>query len=90
MSYSLAFVERYTNVTLCREVIRRDCNVSFHAVVVMALQFNITLIFLFFDKRYLTEKVVPGNRVTVMGIYSIKKVAQKADKVYTNQRCINQ
>lgn len=30
--------------------------------------------------RYLTEKVVPGNRVTVMGIYSIKKVAQKADK----------
>ncbi|KAL9954786.1 hypothetical protein ACROYT_G042363 [Oculina patagonica] len=30
--------------------------------------------------RYLTEKVVPGNRVTVMGIYSIKKVAQKSDK----------
>lgn len=30
--------------------------------------------------RYLTEKVVPGNRVTVMGIYSIKKVAQKNDK----------
>lgn len=30
--------------------------------------------------RYLTEKVVPGNRVTVMGIYSIKKVAQKVDK----------
>ncbi|PFX29385.1 DNA replication licensing factor MCM5, partial [Stylophora pistillata] len=30
--------------------------------------------------RYLTDKVVPGNRVTVMGIYSIKKVAQKADK----------
>ena len=23
--------------------------------------------------RYLTEKVVPGNRVTVVGIYSIKK-----------------
>ena len=23
--------------------------------------------------RYLCEKVVPGNRVTVMGIYSIKK-----------------
>ena len=23
--------------------------------------------------RYLTEKVVPGNRVTVIGIYSIKK-----------------
>ncbi|KAJ7357502.1 minichromosome maintenance protein 5 [Desmophyllum pertusum] len=30
--------------------------------------------------RYLTEKVVPGNRVTVMGIYSIKKVSQKGDK----------
>lgn len=29
----------------------------------------------------MTEKVVPGNRVTVMGIYSIKKVAQKNDKV---------
>lgn len=70
------------NVTLCREVIRRDWNVSFHAFVVVALWFNITLIFPSFDKRYLTEKVVPGNRVTVMGIYSIKKVAQKADKVY--------
>ena len=23
--------------------------------------------------RYLTEKVVPGNRVTVMGVYSIRK-----------------
>ncbi|KAK2561109.1 DNA replication licensing factor mcm5-A [Acropora cervicornis] len=33
-----------------------------------------------YSDRYLTEKVVPGNRVTVMGIYSIKKVAQKADK----------
>ena len=43
--------------------------------------------FFFFSisSRYLTEKVVPGNRVTVMGIYSIKKVAQKADKV----RCSN-
>ncbi|XP_032221696.2 DNA replication licensing factor mcm5-A [Nematostella vectensis] len=30
--------------------------------------------------RYLTERVVPGNRVTVIGIYSIKKVAQKANK----------
>ncbi|RDD44892.1 DNA replication licensing factor mcm5 [Trichoplax sp. H2] len=26
--------------------------------------------------RYLTEKVVPGNRVTIMGIYSIKKQAK--------------
>ncbi|XP_074629909.1 DNA replication licensing factor mcm5-like [Acropora palmata] len=33
-----------------------------------------------YSDRYLTEKVVPGNRITVMGIYSIKKVAQKADK----------
>ncbi|XP_028398778.1 DNA replication licensing factor mcm5-like [Dendronephthya gigantea] len=32
--------------------------------------------------RYLTEKVVPGNRVTVMGIYSIKKSGKlnKKDK----------
>lgn len=31
--------------------------------------------------RYLTEKVVPGNRVTVIGIYSIKKaVASKVGK----------
>ena len=37
--------------------------------------------------RYLTEKVVPGNRVTVMGIYSIKKVAQKADKVSFPKVC---
>ena len=25
--------------------------------------------------RYLCDRVVPGNRVTIMGIYSIKKVA---------------
>nr|QIC49965.1 DNA replication licensing factor MCM5 [Actinia equina] len=30
--------------------------------------------------RYFTEKVVPGNRVTVIGIYSIKKVMQKSSK----------
>ena len=30
--------------------------------------------------RYLCEKVVPGNRVTIVGIYSIKKMA-KATKV---------
>ncbi|KAK3710538.1 hypothetical protein QZH41_009373, partial [Actinostola sp. cb2023] len=29
--------------------------------------------------RYFTEKVVPGNRVTVIGIYSIKKVMQKTN-----------
>uniref|UniRef100_A0A8C0Y333 DNA replication licensing factor MCM5 n=1 Tax=Cyprinus carpio carpio TaxID=630221 RepID=A0A8C0Y333_CYPCA len=30
--------------------------------------------------RYLCDRVVPGNRVTVMGIYSIKKVAQTKAK----------
>lgn len=34
-----------------------------------------------FFSRYLTEKVVPGNRVTIIGIYSIKKVMQKSNKV---------
>lgn len=27
--------------------------------------------------RYLCDKVVPGNRVTIMGIYSIKKAGLK-------------
>ena len=32
--------------------------------------------------RYLVERVVPGNRVSIMGIYSIKKVSQgKAKRV---------
>ena len=31
--------------------------------------------------RYLTDKVVPGNRITVLGIYSIKKISMKAGKV---------
>lgn len=30
--------------------------------------------------RYLCDRVVPGNRVTIMGIYSIKKVAQTKGK----------
>jgi DNA replication licensing factor MCM5 len=30
--------------------------------------------------RYLTDKVVPGNRITVLGIYSIKKISMKAGK----------
>ena len=34
-----------------------------------------------FCDRYLCEKVVPGNRVTILGIYSIKKVG-KAAKVF--------
>ena len=31
--------------------------------------------------RYLTDKVVPGNRVTVMGVYSIRKATFKSSKV---------
>lgn len=31
--------------------------------------------------RYLTDKVVPGNRVTVIGIYSIRKAGLKPAKV---------
>ena len=34
-----------------------------------------------FCDRYLTDRVVPGNRITVLGIYSIKKVSTKAGKV---------
>lgn len=30
--------------------------------------------------RYLTDKVVPGNRVTVMGVYSIRKATFKSSK----------
>lgn len=30
--------------------------------------------------RYLCDKVVPGNRVTIMGIYSIKKSAQSKNR----------
>ena len=36
---------------------------------------------LYYYFRYLTEKVVPGNRVTVMGIYSIKKSGKLNKKV---------
>ena len=36
---------------------------------------------LYYFFRYLTEKVVPGNRVTVMGIYSIKKSGKLNKKV---------
>ena len=31
--------------------------------------------------RYLTDKVVPGNRVTVVGVYAIKKLFGKKGKV---------
>ena len=37
--------------------------------------------YIFYAVRYLTEKVVPGNRVTIIGIYSIKKVFQKYSRV---------
>ena len=53
------------NVLLCR--------------VIFTHGFKCALVFLF--ARYLTEKVVPGNRVTVIGIYSIKKVFQKSTRV---------
>ena len=31
--------------------------------------------------RYLTDRVVPGNRITVIGIYSIRKAGIKPAKV---------
>ncbi|XP_059702290.1 DNA replication licensing factor MCM5 [Haemorhous mexicanus] len=34
--------------------------------------------------RYLCDKVVPGNRVTIMGIYSIKKSSQSKNKSHYN------
>ncbi|CAB3403012.1 unnamed protein product [Caenorhabditis bovis] len=41
-----------------------------------------------FTERYLTDKVVPGNRVTIVGVYSIKKLFQKkgGDKTLTGIR----
>lgn len=36
--------------------------------------------------RYLTDRVAPGNRVTVMGIYSIRKSGMKPAKV---SACLN-
>lgn len=35
--------------------------------------------------RYLTDKVVPGNRITVIGIYSIRKGGVKPAKVNTTK-----
>lgn len=32
--------------------------------------------------RYLTDCIVPGNRITVMGIYSIRKSGTKPQKVF--------
>ncbi|KJH42056.1 MCM2/3/5 family protein [Dictyocaulus viviparus] len=40
--------------------------------------------------RYLTDKVAPGNRVTLVGVFSIKKLAQKSksnkDRTFTGIR----
>ena len=33
--------------------------------------------------RYLTDKIVPGNRIMVVGIYSIRKSGTKPPKVTT-------
>ena len=41
-----------------------------------------------FCDRYLCDRVVPGNRVTILGIYSIKKVGKATSKVSTNQQRI--
>lgn len=35
-------------------------------------QFCINVVFVFFF-RYLTDTVAPGNRVTILGVYSIKR-----------------
>ena len=35
--------------------------------------------------RYLTDKVVPGNRITVIGIYSIRKGGIKPQKVHQKE-----
>jgi len=39
--------------------------------------------------RYLCERVVPGNRVTVIGIYSIKKVTKSSKSMGQNERKAN-
>lgn len=39
--------------------------------------------------RYLTDKVVPGNRVTVVGIYAIKKLFAKQGRVSSSGGCVN-
>ena len=39
--------------------------------------------------RSLCEKVVPGNRVTVQGIYSIKKIGGKAKVTLMQVQCMN-
>lgn len=36
--------------------------------------------------RYLTDKVVPGNRITVIGIYSIRKGGIKPQKVLQEEK----
>jgi DNA replication licensing factor MCM5 len=38
-----------------------------------------------FVDRFLCDRVVPGNRVTVLGIYSIKKTGQVLQSVYSRK-----
>lgn len=42
-----------------------------------------------FCDRYLCDKVVPGNRLTILGIYAIKK-AGKSTKVFNSNKGANQ
>lgn len=42
--------------------------------------FSVAQLRLFLFLRYLCDRVVPGNRVTIMGIYSIKKMAAAKTK----------
>lgn len=39
--------------------------------------------------RYLCEKVVPGNRVTLVGIYSIKKISKPSNRSATEGKTSN-
>jgi DNA replication licensing factor MCM5 len=42
-----------------------------------------------FVDRFLCDRVVPGNRVTVLGIYSIKKTGQVLQAVYSRKMLIS-
>ena len=79
------YCDRWNNWIVVVEHWLYSRNHTKHCGTVLIPSVNFSLRFwLFFSlifSRYLTEKVVPGNRVTVMGIYSIKKVSQKGDKV---------
>lgn len=38
--------------------------------------------------RYLTDRVAPGNRVTILGVFSIKKAAAQQGQVCFIYSCI--